>query len=109
DDYLAAMRRLDNQKMLFPGARIRTLPDVISGDARPVLLVLTAAVGLLLLVACINVGNLLLLRATGRTREMAIRRAVGASYGALVRQLLVEAGVLAALGSVLGFACAEAL
>src|ERR1051326_6775472 len=108
DDYLAAMRHLEHM-MIFAGARVRTLPEVISGDARPVLLLLSAAVALLLLVACINVGNLLLLRAMGRAREIAIRRAIGASYGALVRQLLVEAGMLAALGGVLGFACAEAL
>ena len=73
------------------------------------LLVLTAAVALLLLVACVNVGNLLLLRATTRARELAIRRALGASYGDVARQQLVESAILAAAGGALAVPAAESL
>ncbi len=107
-EYLAAMRRLE-PRVTFRGAAVHTLTDEVLGNARPAIVILTAAVGLLLLVACINVGNLLLLRATGRGREIAIRRAIGASFGDIVRQLMVESLVLAAAGGLLGLACAVAL
>ena len=79
------------------------------GNVRPILLVLTTAVALLLVIACVNVGNLLLLRAGTRARELAIRRALGATYADVVRQFLLESGLLAIAGGVLGFACAEGL
>src|SRR4029077_4203917 len=79
------------------------------GDARPALIALTAAVVLLLVIACVNVGGLLLLRAATRARELAIRRALGATYGDVTRQLLLESALLAAGGGVLGLSCAVAL
>ncbi len=91
------------------GAQVHTLPELVMGDARPALFALTAAVALLLLLACTNVGNLLLLRAAGRAREMAIRRAIGASAADLARQLLTESSLLALAGGVVGVALARAL
>jgi len=84
------------------GAQVHTLDEMITGNARPALLALSAAVVLLLVLACTNIGNLLLLRAAGRTREMAIRRAIGASTVDLVRQLLTESVLLALVGGTLG-------
>lgn len=78
------------------------------GDLGPVLLIALAATGLLLVLACVNVTNLLLARGVGRTREMAVRAALGASHRRIFRHLLAEAMVLAAAGAVLGFTMAAA-
>jgi putative ABC transport system permease protein len=91
--------------------RLNVVPlvDFLAGSMRNVLLVLLGAVGFVLLIACANVASLQLVRAASRSREMAIRAAIGARGSRLARQLLTEAALLAVVGGVLGIAFGYAL
>lgn len=86
----------------MPTAVLTPIRDRFLGPARPVLMLLWAAVGLLLLMACANIANLLLIRASEREEEVAIRRALGVSPSRLLRQFLTESMVLAVIGGAAG-------
>ena len=90
------------------GASVMPLAKAITGDIRPILLVLLGGAGLLLLIACVNVSNLLLVRAEKRRKEMAVRGALGASRARLIRQYVTEAALLCAVGWTLALPLADA-
>ena len=81
------------------GATVVALTEVIVGNVRPILLVLLGGAGLLLVIASVNVASLMLVRSESRRREIAVRRALGASASRVVAQFVTEGLVLVALGS----------
>ncbi len=84
---------------------VETFSELTSGDLKNTLLILSASVGLVLLIACTNIAGLMLVRASGRSRELAVRSALGASTRDLLMQTLTESLVLASIGTFLGLIC----
>jgi putative ABC transport system permease protein len=91
------------------GVNMKTFAETVVGGARATVLAVTLAVALLLVIACTNVGGLVLVRLAARQREVAVRRAIGAAFGDVVRLFVLENVVLGAIGGVLGLVVAVVL
>jgi putative ABC transport system permease protein len=100
------IHQIDPEKGKDIAFQIASYQDTLTGSVRDVFWALVIALGLVLLIACGNVANLLIARCLGRQQEFAVRAALGAGQFRLVRQLFVEGGLLSALGCVLGFGIA---
>lgn len=109
DDVGTVARRLAQEYPNFDaefGATVTPLQEQLVGNVRGTLFAILGAVGFVLLIACANVANLLLVRASARSSEMAVRTALGAATGRIVRQLVTESLLLAAAGAAIGIALA---
>jgi predicted permease len=95
--------------IVISGVEARSFVDTVLGNSRPAIIALTLAVALLLTLACVNVGNLVLVRLLGRTREIAVRRALGASHIDIARLFFVENALLGIAGGLLGLIIAASL
>jgi predicted permease len=105
---IAAELERDYPENRARGVNVEPLPEIVFGPVRPMLYVLLGAVGLVLLVACVNVASLLIARGAARSQEVAVRRALGATRGRLLRQFLVESLLLSLLAAAAGIGLAYA-
>lgn len=99
DGFVMRYKQAHPAEVSGKGGNVVALQEYLVQDVRTSLLVLLGAVGCVLIIACVNLANLLLTRAAGRTREIAIREAIGASRGQIIRQLLTESVLLALAGA----------
>jgi predicted permease len=98
-----------SQLFQISGVEVHSFTDTVLGSSRPAIIALTLAVALLLFIACVNVGNLVLVRLLGRTREIAVRRALGARYTDVARLFFIENTLLGIAGGVVGLIIAVSL
>ncbi len=103
-EFFSIVNRLQPE-MRLTGAHVETFMTAVVGNVRPILVVLAAAVTLLLVIACVNVGTLFLVRVVARARELEVRRALGATYWDIARQLGSEGAALGAISAVGGIVC----